>query len=250
MHGIKDLTGQKFSELTVLRLGEKQRRRWKWVVLCSCGAETSAFGNNLIRGFTKSCGCKQGGEPNVSVGERFKRLVVVDRVESTETGSSRWLCRCDCGKKKVISGKNLVRGYTGSCGCYGKIPREMTAFNMAFGRYKTNARSRAVEWGLSDSAFRELIEDRCHYCGKYPTIVEKLRGVKLPYLHNGVDRKDSGIGYVEGNVVTCCTGCNRAKGVKPYEEFLAWVKEVAYHQVEIGTFAPITRNQTLAAASR
>jgi hypothetical protein len=41
MRGIKDLTGQKFGELTVLRLGDKKKRRWKWVVQCSCGVEKS-----------------------------------------------------------------------------------------------------------------------------------------------------------------------------------------------------------------
>ena len=38
-------------------------------------------------------------------GERFGRLVVVERVENDSNGQAMWLCQCDCGSEpKVIRG--------------------------------------------------------------------------------------------------------------------------------------------------
>ena len=43
---------------------------------------------------------------------------------------------------------------------------------------------------------------------------------------NGIDRVDSGKGYVINNVVPCCKYCNIAKGEMSREDFLKWVKRV------------------------
>ena len=52
-------------------------------------------------------------------GKRFGRFLVVKRVES-EKGRSLWLCRCDCGKEKIVIGYKLTSGHTISCGCAGR----------------------------------------------------------------------------------------------------------------------------------
>lgn len=49
-------------------------------------------------------------------GRRFGRLLVLSYAE-TNTRRAYWLCLCDCGTEKVISGKSLRRGTTTSCGC-------------------------------------------------------------------------------------------------------------------------------------
>ena len=51
----KDLTGQKFGRLTVLKyLGES-----KWLCKCECGNYSTPRGDRLKNGITKSCGCLQ-----------------------------------------------------------------------------------------------------------------------------------------------------------------------------------------------
>ena len=50
-------------------------------------------------------------------GQRFGRLVVVERAENDRNGTAQWLCHCDCGAEKIVKGINL-RGQTRSCGCY------------------------------------------------------------------------------------------------------------------------------------
>ena len=47
---------------------------------------------------------------------RFGRLVVSYRV-SNINGRTAWLCKCDCGSEKVVTGISLTSGRTKSCGC-------------------------------------------------------------------------------------------------------------------------------------
>lgn len=49
--------------------------------------------------------------------KRFGRWFVIKNVESNSKGKSRWLCQCDCGNKKVVTGECLTRGKSRSCGC-------------------------------------------------------------------------------------------------------------------------------------
>ena len=50
-------------------------------------------------------------------GQKFGRLTVIKRVDSDSKGNSRWLCKCDCGKKNIVLGYCLKRHDTKSCGC-------------------------------------------------------------------------------------------------------------------------------------
>ena len=50
-------------------------------------------------------------------GQRFGRLVVIERVENDRYGRTRWRCGCDCGNKTIVSSGDLVNGETKSCGC-------------------------------------------------------------------------------------------------------------------------------------
>ena len=49
-------------------------------------------------------------------GQRFGRLVVVERAENVGKNAA-WICKCDCGKQVVSAGFDLVRGKAKSCGC-------------------------------------------------------------------------------------------------------------------------------------
>jgi len=54
-------------------------------------------------------------------GQRFNRLVILSFVGS-EKGTSRWECKCDCGKVVVMAGTRMKDGSARSCGCL-KIER-------------------------------------------------------------------------------------------------------------------------------
>lgn len=57
-------------------------------------------------------------------GQRFGRLVVLERAEDhiTKSGKKvkRWNCLCDCGNKTIVRHGNLRNGKTTSCGCLHK----------------------------------------------------------------------------------------------------------------------------------
>lgn len=53
-------------------------------------------------------------------GRKYFHLTVLKRVPSPENVKSRgayYLCKCDCGKEKIILGRSLRTGNTTSCGC-------------------------------------------------------------------------------------------------------------------------------------
>ena len=49
-------------------------------------------------------------------GQKFNGFTVIKRVED-KRNNKRWLCKCDCGKEKIVFGQNLKNGHTKTCGC-------------------------------------------------------------------------------------------------------------------------------------
>ena len=50
-------------------------------------------------------------------GQRFGRLLVIERAENTKEGKACWVCVCDCGETSVKVGQLLRNGHCKSCGC-------------------------------------------------------------------------------------------------------------------------------------
>lgn len=48
--------------------------------------------------------------------QRFGKLLVIERAENKGRRVA-WLCQCDCGKKKIVTTRDLRAGDTNSCGC-------------------------------------------------------------------------------------------------------------------------------------
>ena len=51
-------------------------------------------------------------------GQRFGRLVVIERAGSDKDKRATWKCQCDCGEVRVVYSCNLLHGIMKSCGCY------------------------------------------------------------------------------------------------------------------------------------
>jgi len=83
------------------------------------------------------------------IGQKFERLLVIQRVKNNKYGCSQWLCRCDCGKEKIILGNNLIRNITKSCGCLQKERATIGSkiHNTIHGHAKNSQRSKTyVAW--------------------------------------------------------------------------------------------------------
>jgi Domain of unknown function (DUF5664) len=63
------------------------------------------------------------------------------------------------------------------------------------------AKKKGLEWTISLEEFSSLRSKPCYYCGG-----------ELPLRGSGLDRLDNSWGYRSGNVVPCCTSCNRVRG--------------------------------------
>jgi hypothetical protein len=53
----KDLSGQVFGRLTVIRVTGRRNNQLLWLCKCECGNETEVAGQVLRRGNSRSCGC-------------------------------------------------------------------------------------------------------------------------------------------------------------------------------------------------
>lgn len=57
---LKDLSGMRFGNLTVVKLAHCEGGQAHWLCSCDCGKDTVARGSHLRTGHTISCGCKKG----------------------------------------------------------------------------------------------------------------------------------------------------------------------------------------------
>ena len=122
MGQLKDLTGQKFGKLTVLRRAEDRKRgRPMWLCQCECGNQTVVSSTRLLLpNGTRSCGCLRHQPSNNLVdltGKVFGHLTVLRRDESVTGGKAKWICRCTCGNTVSVFSSSLRSGKTKSCGC-------------------------------------------------------------------------------------------------------------------------------------
>ncbi|WP_141522555.1 hypothetical protein [Bacillus toyonensis] len=141
-----------------------------------------------------------------------------------------------------------------SCGCYAreglhlvnKEPdQEQHIIKCLYNKLKSRQRKKGFKTidMLNFEKFKELIKQPCFYCGleksnvTYDTVsyqynykliedFKKKRVSDFVLYHNGLDRIDSGIGYIDENVVPCCKYCNMAKMDRTKEDFLLWAEKV------------------------
>ena len=72
---LKDLTGERFGRLTVIRRVEDDgNRNRRWLCICDCGNEKIVGGRHLTSGATKSCGCANLHNGNLRHGQRHERI--------------------------------------------------------------------------------------------------------------------------------------------------------------------------------
>jgi hypothetical protein len=119
----ENLIGKKFNRLTILSFaGSSGGNGVKWNCLCECGKTTVVRSQCLKENKTKSCGCLQKENRHKRIeeltGKIFGKLTVLHLDSKRDSdGSVKWICQCECGKKKSVNKKSLRSGRTLSCGC-------------------------------------------------------------------------------------------------------------------------------------
>ena len=123
MRQVKDLTGMRFYNLTVVRQAdERQGGKIVWECVCDCGNTVFARSTNLTGGNTKSCGCLRKAKAAQRqaldlTGQRFGKLTAIKPTEKRNDHSVIWECACDCGNTTHVDTRSLRNGSTTSCGC-------------------------------------------------------------------------------------------------------------------------------------
>lgn len=113
MPPLRDLTGQKFGHLTVIKRAPIYGKGAIWECQCDCGKMTTVRGNNLTRENyrTTSCGCKNG---LYLPGMTFGDLTVLEEIEGTSP--RQYKCKCSCGDEVIFERVQLTSNQVHYCG--------------------------------------------------------------------------------------------------------------------------------------
>jgi hypothetical protein len=168
------------------------------------------------------------------IGKKFGSWVVLDTYDGGQNGEFL-RCQCDCGKISYLNPYHLKQGLSTRCrSCASSshnYKTELTGPHRIYNQYKYQANRRGIEFDLTFSEVRFLIQCKCSYCGISPSQVWRS-GLRIPYLYTGIDRVNNDLGYTGANVVPCCGICNHMKKDLNKEEFLSHIKRIAEHQSE------------------
>ena len=101
------------------------------------------------------------------------------------------------------------------------------SITLQYGVYMRSARDKRLTFELTNDDFDTIVKTLCYYCGTFQD-----KGF------NGIDRKNSEIGYVEGNCVSCCKMCNYMKGSLSEDAFLGRIEHILTYngKIEGGLF--------------
>lgn len=197
---------------------------------------------------------------NSFIGSKYNQLTILDVVAPAEGKHYKAVCKCDCGKTKIIRLARVIQNETKTCGCifqseefknkiksnlllgFGSSKREVDkTYLNAMSVYN---KSYNDETDLTFFKFLALSQENCHYCGCEPyKSKNKYEENEHEFIYNGVDRKDSDLEHTIDNCVTSCKTCNFIKDIRPYDEFISFIKDFKFNKFEPLKIGRIEVNQ-------
>ena len=136
-------------------------------------------------------------------------------------------CICDCGHTKNVTLGALVGGYVKSCGCLKpKLNGKFT--NSLFSKIKDRANKKNINFDITFDYLVNLYEKQKGICA--------LSGLSITFMSSyqnyesntaSLDRIDSTIGYIEGNVQWVHKHINSMKWALSQEYFIKLCKTIA-----------------------
>lgn len=145
----------------------------------------------------------------------------------------RTWCKVKCThcKNTSIMRQDIVKKAK-SCGCMNYVKKldKLAPYRRLLQRYKKTATDRNLSFELNFNEFKNLISDKCFYCGNLPSsVICTTKGKKKDncIAFNGIDRIDNTEGYVTTNVTTCCGVCNFMKWNLSQDQFIERVQKIS-----------------------
>jgi len=165
---VVDLTNSRFGRLLVIERAEKAKDGHAcWLCRCDCGETKIVVGKDLRTGHTKSCGCLGKVNQPVVLGQRFGRLVVLERAENSKRGESRWGCVCACGEIKIVPAYSLKSGESKSCGCLRKEITATTGRNCATHGHSYAGKKPSPTYNSWQSAKQRCFDPNIRHYARY-----------------------------------------------------------------------------------
>lgn len=176
-----------------------------------------------------------------NVGAVFNSYTYLGDVSERRNRKIYWKVRCECGTEKELSKWDVIGGKSKHCGCKIKagdrvliVDREEYMSNTIYKEYQKSARKRGLSFSLEFNFFKNIVKEKCHYCGifNHSTRTDSNTGHKYDYV--GIDRKYNDVGYEISNVVPCCFRCNRMKSTTNYDDFLDIIQKIHNNVIMVG----------------
>jgi len=107
--------------------------------------------------------------------------------------------------------------------------KQRAQVNSTYASFVNGFLSRNLVCDLTFDDWFSLTQQPCYYCDRLPANVCNSVSNKngIPFVYNGIDRKNNNLGYTALNSVTCCKRCNYAKHTMSDEEFLQLALTIA-----------------------
>jgi hypothetical protein len=155
---IKNLEGQIFNNLKVIKYADRGKNGPNYLCECICGKTLVVNGRVLMKGSRRSCGCSKNTQKLKDnnkklalskIGEKYGLLTIID----VELKKDKYLmvCRCDCGKITYKIYSQIKSGYVKSCGCYLKEFTSNLGSTIGMNNYKSNRKWYFIKGGESIS---------------------------------------------------------------------------------------------------
>ncbi len=172
---------------------------------------------------------------------RKVRLKSGDRVGEWElqtrrvvNGRGMWLCRCSCGRESEVEAGALGSDKSTRCKtCCDEWAKMVVVPDRYWAMLMASAKKRSKTWGVTQEyASRLLVEQgyRCALTGEPIEFAADSRTQRSGQSSTAsLDRKDSTLGYVVGNVWWVHKIVNWMKGPLPNDRFIEYCRKVADH---------------------
>lgn len=179
----------------------------------------------------------------IKAGTIFNKVKVIDFAYSAKSRAYYFTECMTCGAGSIRRMDHIKTNPEYCNNCKEKMtakPKVESVINTIYSGYRTNANSRNISFELTKSVFTKITSQNCFYCGQEPIESDFSKGrnrTNTKFMHNGVDRLDSKVGYTIENCVPCCSMCNLMKNKFSAESFLNKIKQI-YNYKQCSTTMP------------